>query len=110
MNANCPNCKGEGWVCENYPHRPWGGVEGGCTCGGDGVACVCNPEESYKQPISASEETVGARRTDDDSEHKMACPECGEEFDRRDLDAVFFHGFGHEHRPDIPYSGGVRVT
>jgi hypothetical protein len=36
-------------------------------------------------------------------------PECGEVFDRADLDAVFFHSFGHKPRPDIPYSGSKPV-
>jgi hypothetical protein len=39
----------------------------------------------------------------------FTCPECGVTFDRADLDAVMFHGFGHVPRPDMPYSKAERV-
>ena len=39
----CEKCHGCGWVCENHPDRPWGGlVPGGCECGA-GMPCECNP-------------------------------------------------------------------
>ena len=40
MNANCPICRGIGWVCENHPDKPYDD-ELGCTCG-DGIPCACN--------------------------------------------------------------------
>jgi len=40
-----------------------------------------------------------------EKQHFMRCPECGEWFDKRDLDAVFFHCTDHVQRPDIPYGG-----
>lgn len=45
MNADetvCANCDGEQWVCENHPEVPWRQGDG-CSCGGAGMPCVCNP-------------------------------------------------------------------
>jgi hypothetical protein len=39
-----------------------------------------------------------------DRTHFQRCRECGEWFDRRNLDEVAFHGFGHKQRSDIGYS------
>lgn len=35
----CNVCKGDGWVCERHPTKPWSDV--GCKCGA-GVPCECN--------------------------------------------------------------------
>jgi hypothetical protein len=43
-----------------------------------------------------------------EKEHFMECRVCGEMFDRRHLDEVFFHQ-DHKQRPDIQYSGSERV-
>jgi hypothetical protein len=40
--------------------------------------------------------------------HFAKCAKCGEMFDRRSLDEVLFHT-EHKHRPDIPYSGSVKL-
>lgn len=38
----CPTCKGQRWVCEAHPDRPWGGPEG-CKCDAPGMPCpTCN--------------------------------------------------------------------
>lgn len=50
---------------------------------------------------------VEVLNTDPDG-HFMACSECGEKIDLRDLDQVAFHET-HKHAPDIQYSGGVRM-
>lgn len=40
--ADCRNCAGEGWVCENHLDMPWQGGDQTC-CGGAGAPCpVCN--------------------------------------------------------------------
>src|ERR1041384_7115784 len=39
-----------------------------------------------------------------DRQHFQQCKECREWFDRRTLDEVAFHAFGHKPRPDIGYS------
>jgi hypothetical protein len=44
----------------------------------------------------------------EDREHFMKCEECGEMFDMRQLDEVFYHAFDHKQRPDIPYTGSER--
>lgn len=41
MNPNCPQCRGEGWVCEQHPDRPWSDGKG--CCGAPGKPCACNP-------------------------------------------------------------------
>lgn len=42
---------------------------------------------------------------EEDKKHFQQC-ECGEYFDRRDLDEVFFHCVAdHIPQPDIPYGG-----
>ena len=42
--------------------------------------------------------------------HFLRCSECGEWFDCRQLDEVFFHCVDHHDRPDIQYDGpGVRI-
>lgn len=39
----CETCKGEGWVCEGHPNKPWRETDGGCQCGA-GMPCKeCNP-------------------------------------------------------------------
>src|SRR5258708_2277279 len=37
MDPNCPNCHGEGWVCESHPDQPWDSC-----CGDCGIPCSCN--------------------------------------------------------------------
>lgn len=37
----CPNCEGEGWVCENHSNVPWNEGYPPC-CGGAGAPCECN--------------------------------------------------------------------
>jgi hypothetical protein len=44
----------------------------------------------------------------DEKKHFMKCSECGEMFDKRSLDEVFFHE-DQKPRPDIQYSGSERV-
>lgn len=41
--------------------------------------------------------------------HFMQCGTCGEMFDMRSLDEVFFHE-DHIQRPDIQYSGSEKVS
>jgi hypothetical protein len=45
----------------------------------------------------------------EEKEHFARCMECGEIFDRRSLDAVLFHHADHKHRPDIQYSGSIKL-
>jgi hypothetical protein len=48
----CPTCKGQRWVCENHPDKPWE-TEDGCGCGA-GMPCLeCNqvPEGVWPAPI-----------------------------------------------------------
>lgn len=46
---HCPRCQGSGWVCENHEDRPSDVVsDGGCSCGGAAVPCVCNPEAEFE--------------------------------------------------------------
>ncbi len=43
--TKCGICLGSGWVCEEHPTRPWGGMtksKRACECGA-GAPCVCNP-------------------------------------------------------------------
>lgn len=38
----CPNCSDTGFVCEDHPDRPWGGIATGdhvCTCHAAGMPC-----------------------------------------------------------------------
>lgn len=42
MDPNCPQCRGEGWVCEAHPHMPW--LDGKECCGEPAVPCSCNSE------------------------------------------------------------------
>jgi len=39
----CPNCNGEGWVCENHQSQPWNEDPGGCQCGAGAPCRICNP-------------------------------------------------------------------
>jgi hypothetical protein len=43
-----------------------------------------------------------------EKEHFAECARCGEIFDRRSLDEVLFH-IDHKHRPDIQYSGSIKL-
>ena len=46
--AGCDVCDHTGWVCENHPSKPWGGIsvrEDACACGA-GMLCTCVPESS----------------------------------------------------------------
>jgi hypothetical protein len=45
----------------------------------------------------------------EEKEHFGSCAECGEIFDRRSLDEVLFHHTDHKPRPDIQYSGSIRL-
>ena len=38
------------------------------------------------------------------------CAECGEIFDRWNLDEILFHHTDHKHRPDIQYSGSEKLV
>ena len=41
----CRNCANCGWVCENHPDRPWGGLSANpyaCECGAGAPCGVCN--------------------------------------------------------------------
>jgi len=45
MMANCKNCDGQAWVCENHSDRPWEGLsdrEDACDCGAGAPCPVCN--------------------------------------------------------------------
>jgi len=46
--VGCIMCDGTGWVCENHPYSPWGGVSdmrNACECGA-GMLCECSkPKE-----------------------------------------------------------------
>jgi uncharacterized C2H2 Zn-finger protein len=44
----------------------------------------------------------------EEKEHFAECSRCGEIFDRRSLDEVRFHT-DHKHRPDIQYSGSIKL-
>ena len=55
-DKNCPNCDGQGIVCENHWDRPWRAVshrEDACECGA-GMSCqVCtvfSSDEGSAQP------------------------------------------------------------
>lgn len=38
---DCKICKGERWVCENHPEKPWTDDDpDGCLCGA-GILCKC---------------------------------------------------------------------
>jgi hypothetical protein len=58
MNANCPICRGIGWVCERHPDRLYDS-EQGCACG-YGAPCGCNEStpSDTSQVIVIAEETV----------------------------------------------------
>jgi hypothetical protein len=45
----------------------------------------------------------------EEKEHFAKCSECGELFDRRNLDEVLFHHTDDKHRPDIQYSGSTTL-
>ena len=45
----------------------------------------------------------------EEKEHLARCETCGEMFDRRSLDEVLFHHTDHKDRPDIQYSGSVKL-
>jgi hypothetical protein len=45
----------------------------------------------------------------EEKEHFAMCAKCGEIFDRRSLDEVMFYHAGHKHRPDIQYSGSIKL-
>jgi hypothetical protein len=45
----------------------------------------------------------------EEKEHFVTCSKCAEIFDRRSLDEVLFHHADHKHRPDIPYSGSIKL-
>ncbi len=61
MSDACPNCNGEGWVCENHPAVAWQGGEAEC-CGGAGAPChICNPctrEAPPRMPPGFVEEEI----------------------------------------------------
>lgn len=42
--ARCCICRGERWVCEEHPGKPW--EHDGC--GGAGVPCICNPHSEVE--------------------------------------------------------------
>jgi hypothetical protein len=44
----------------------------------------------------------------EEQEHFAKCQKCGEMFDRRSLDEVLFHT-DHKHRPNIQYSGSIKL-
>jgi hypothetical protein len=44
----------------------------------------------------------------EEKEHFAMCGKYGEIFDRRSLDEVLFHT-DHKHRPDIQYSGSIKL-
>lgn len=49
-DPHCFLCDGTGWVCENHPEQPWGGMTStreACECGA-GAPCRCNPLSKVK--------------------------------------------------------------
>jgi len=44
--AECKNCDGCGWVCEDHHDEPWAGITGADPCcGGAGMPCQeCNTD------------------------------------------------------------------
>lgn len=44
-----------------------------------------------------------------DREFFLQCLQCGEWFDKRNLDEAIFHGLGHVPRPDFEYSGVMKA-
>jgi hypothetical protein len=45
----------------------------------------------------------------EEKEHFGRCAECGEIFDRWNLDEILFHHTDQKHRPDIQYSGSEKL-
>ena len=71
--ADCKNCNGQGWVCENHPNTPWEdgkatccaaeGSEWGC---GAGAPCkACNPCDEFNPPRDPAGFTVTLDTTGD---------------------------------------------
>jgi hypothetical protein len=61
----------------------------------------CGPEAMKKDDY----ETLPT----EEQQHFAECLTCGEMFDRRSLDEVFFHTTDHKPRPDIQYSGSKKL-
>jgi hypothetical protein len=59
IDPNCKVCKGEGWVCESHPDKPWNEGAGhhivtpagsDVYCHGAGAPCKCN-QNPLGQPL-----------------------------------------------------------
>lgn len=58
---HCNNCDSTGWVCENHPHKPWGGVSDrsdACDCGAGEPCMICNPSFGRNDPPRMPPATV----------------------------------------------------
>jgi hypothetical protein len=49
-DPGCPNCEGEGWVCEVHETIPWDFGDG--CCGEAGTPCQCNPLSERKSILN----------------------------------------------------------
>ncbi len=47
--------------------------------------------------------------SESEKRHFYQCSRCGEVLDKRQLDDVLFHETNHKPRPDIQYSGSLRI-
>jgi hypothetical protein len=52
IDANCPICGGEGWVCENHRDLPWGASGDAQTCGA-GPRCPARGRPASHMPLPA---------------------------------------------------------
>lgn len=90
IDPNCPHCKGTGWVCEQHSDQPMG--HDGCL--GPGMPCeLCAPDGELPglPPGFVPVGQLVGEQPDDEAEHFVVCPDCGQAFDMRDLDEVLHH-------------------
>jgi hypothetical protein len=51
MPMICTTCSDTRWVCEVHTDRPWGDIDGTCTCGAAGMPCLrCNSSDGLEPP------------------------------------------------------------
>jgi hypothetical protein len=105
----CANCEDARWVCETHTNKPW---PHGCNCSAGAPCPVCSSElgqaeaiqnflaRSDREDLNALKSTPVGGEPENELDHFMVCPECGQAFDMRRLgDALHHNEPGHKPLP-----------
>jgi uncharacterized protein YbaR (Trm112 family) len=89
LTDSCVVCRGERWVCENHPDKPWNAS--GCECGAGAPCPGCNAKKPRKVPALPIDFVPHGFRPTSRNDHFAYCKACRQWFDVREAVEVLLH-------------------